>query len=244
MDVTIAMPKEWCYECTTPDNSWKVAFSIFTTDCADSYYLENCYHCKNCFGCIGLRHKQYCILNKQYTKDTYEKIVANIIKTMEQDNERGEFFPITDSPFSYNVSDAMQRFPIQKNKAQELSYDRDDTEIKINIPSHAQTVNAQDLPNNPHDVSDDITTKIIVCAVSGKPYRILKQELELYRKIGNPIPKTHHDIRYQTLLKQRSARTLYLRTCDKTKETMLSVYPSHTPFKVYSQKAYEQEVYG
>ncbi|MEK9130467.1 MAG: hypothetical protein AAB526_03695, partial [Patescibacteria group bacterium] len=40
--------------------------------------LEYCFSCmssSNLFGCIGLRHKQYCILNKQYTKEEYEELV-------------------------------------------------------------------------------------------------------------------------------------------------------------------------
>jgi hypothetical protein len=36
------------------------------------------------FGCIGLRNQQYCILNKQYTKEEYEKTVALIIEHMQQ----------------------------------------------------------------------------------------------------------------------------------------------------------------
>ena len=36
----------------------------------------------HCFGCVGFKHKQYCILNKQYTKEEYEKLVQKIIKQM------------------------------------------------------------------------------------------------------------------------------------------------------------------
>ena len=36
----------------------------------------------NLFGCVGLRNKQYCILNKQYTKEEYEKLVPKIIEHM------------------------------------------------------------------------------------------------------------------------------------------------------------------
>ena len=36
------------------------------------------------FGCVGLRNKEYCILNKQYTKEEYEELVPKIIKQMNE----------------------------------------------------------------------------------------------------------------------------------------------------------------
>lgn len=41
--------------------------------CYDSFYLYRCLDCHNCFGCVELAHKQYCILNVQYTKEEYEQ---------------------------------------------------------------------------------------------------------------------------------------------------------------------------
>jgi hypothetical protein len=38
----------------------------------------------NLFGCIGLRGKEYCILNKQYTKEEYEALVPKIIEKMKE----------------------------------------------------------------------------------------------------------------------------------------------------------------
>lgn len=47
-------------------------------------YCDSCSDCKDCFGCIGLRNRQYCILNKQYTKDEYEPTVAKLIAHMQK----------------------------------------------------------------------------------------------------------------------------------------------------------------
>jgi hypothetical protein len=39
--------------------------------------LIDCAGCKDCFGCVGMFNKQYCIYNTQYTKEEYqEKIKA------------------------------------------------------------------------------------------------------------------------------------------------------------------------
>ncbi len=47
--------------------------SFALVDCA--FCLE-CRDCQDCFMCVGLRRKRYCFKNKQYTKEEYEKILA------------------------------------------------------------------------------------------------------------------------------------------------------------------------
>ena len=46
-----------------------------------------CQNVANLFGCVGLKNKQYCILNKQYTKEEYETLVVRIIQQMQQTGE-------------------------------------------------------------------------------------------------------------------------------------------------------------
>ncbi len=55
----------------------------------------------------------------------------------------------------------------------------------------------------------------IRCEISGKLFRIIKQELEFYRKHKLPLPRKHPDIRHLERIQQRSVRGLYIRTCDK-----------------------------
>jgi hypothetical protein len=57
-----------------------------------------------------------------------------------------------------------------------------DKEYTINIPDGTQTINTQKLPNMINEVSDDILSKAIICEVFGRPFRIVKPELEFYRK--------------------------------------------------------------
>jgi hypothetical protein len=72
---------------------------------------------QDCFGCVGLRNKQYCILNKQYSQEEYANTVAAIIARMQQDGEWGEFFPSPMSPFSYTETVAQERYPLTKEEA-------------------------------------------------------------------------------------------------------------------------------
>ena len=62
---TVATEK--CYECRNVYNSVGLANCAFCYDCRDS---------SDCFMCVGLRHKKYCFKNKQYSKEEYEKILA------------------------------------------------------------------------------------------------------------------------------------------------------------------------
>jgi len=92
------------------DGAYNVAFSC---QCYVSVAnLQYCFYCNNSshlFGCISLHNKQYCILNKQYTKEEYEALVPKIIEHMKSTGEYGEFFPAEMSPLSYNDFSAHKR---------------------------------------------------------------------------------------------------------------------------------------
>ena len=50
--------------------------------CENLIYCTECKKTKDCFACSGLVEKQYCILNKQYTREEYESLVPKIIEHM------------------------------------------------------------------------------------------------------------------------------------------------------------------
>src|SRR3989344_2361143 len=70
-----------CYEV---DTAWgyRVLFSQNIIQGHNVQYSYNCRDCSDIFGCNGLRNKQYCVLNKQYTKEEYEKLIPKIIEHM------------------------------------------------------------------------------------------------------------------------------------------------------------------
>ena len=128
---------------------------------------------ENLFGCVSLRNKQYCILNKQYTKEEYEKMVEKIKKHMDEmpyvDKKGkvykyGEFFPAEFSPVSYNTTLAQEYFPLDKAKAQGEGFVWEkDTERNYKID-----IEYKDLPDNIADVSDEIVNKVISCEHKGE----------------------------------------------------------------------------
>ena len=228
----------WCW-----GNSYSVLFSIECRDCTDVLYSKNCYNSSNLFGCVWLRDKQYCILNKQYTQKEYEQLVPQIIEQMKTNVQWWEFFPVEISTFVYQETIASEHFPISRDDAVKKWFKRQDKEYPINIPEWIELINAKDLPDNIHDITDEILNKAIICEVSGKPFRIIKPELDFYRKHTLALPRKHPDIRHLDRIKSGAPRPLYLRNCDNCGKQVISVYPADSEFKVYCEECYNKEIY-
>lgn len=64
----------------------------------------------------------------------------------------------------------------------------------------------------------------IECIVTKKLYRIIKQELDFYRKHNLLIPKKHPDERHMDILKKRWFKNIYARECDKCGISIKSIY--------------------
>jgi len=238
----------------------------------DIEYCFNCHGCSNLFGCLGLRSKKYCILNKQYTKEEYEKIIPEIKKQMMdmpyidkkgRVYKYGEFFPAELSTFCYNETQAQDYFPISKEKALEMGYrwrDKKSNEYKI-------TIDSKDLPDNLDDVLDSITKEIIGCENKEKnsnycrgAYKITIDELNLYRKLGVPLPRLCFNCRHEARLNRRNPMKLWRRSCMCTKgghdfdgsphkdgeKCNVEFETAYAPDKaeiVYCEACYNKEVY-
>jgi len=213
-------------------------------NCSDIFYSSDIFSCKNLFGCVGLRNKEYCIFNKQYTRNEYEKEIIRIIGKMQEAGEWWEFFPITFSSFAYNETFANNYFPLKKEEAIARWLSRMDAKPEINIPKNMQSIAVWQLPDNIKDVGEDILDKIILCEKTWRPFRLQKGEYEFYKKYLLPIPRVHPDVRFQERFEERPERNLYLRTCDKCWIEMLSVYSKESKFKVYCESCYNKEMYG
>lgn len=81
------------------------------------YYCVDVRSCRDCFGCVGLKRKQYCIFDKQYSKEEYFELKDKIIGHMKKTGEWGEFFPLEMSPLPYNTTMAQRFYPVAKDEA-------------------------------------------------------------------------------------------------------------------------------
>jgi hypothetical protein len=234
---------EWIYNSVaTGINCSNDICCIFAWDgvsnCAYSILMSGS---KDCFGCSGLRQKQYCIFNKQYSKEDYFKLREKIVEHMKKTGEWGQFFPPSISPFAYNETMANEFHPLSKEEALEKGFgwrDKEEAAIKAD-----KTIPAERLPSTIADVPDDVTQWAIECKESGKPFKIIPQELKFYRQQGIPLPQFHPDVRYTHRLKLRNPRRLYDRKCDKCQADIQTSYRPDQPETVYCEPCYLAEVY-
>lgn len=168
-------------------------------------YSWLCISPENLFGCASMQKGEYCILNKQYTKEEYESLRKKIMNHMQEMPYKdqadrvyayGEFFPIELSPFGYNETLAQRMFPLTKEQAKTYKYNWHE------IPSNQYdiNINAKDLPDHIKDVSDDILQSIVGCETCGKGYRIIPWELEFLKTKNLPLPRTCPQCRINTKL--------------------------------------------
>lgn len=236
-------PAELCYECMSSClNAYHNLFCNFCWNgCADLLFCDHCFSCKNCFGCVGLRHKQYCILNKQYGKEEYEQLVPRIISSMRKTEDWGDFFPVQLSPFAYNETIAEEQFPLTKDETAQRGWQW--REERDEAPKVAKVIPAEKLPDAIDDVPDDIVHSAIECEVTKRPFKIIKQELEFYRTMRLPIPRFHPDERHKRRLALRNPRKLWNRKCAKCSKEIQTTYAPNRPEIVYCEACYLREVY-
>ena len=229
------------------ENSDSVRFSF---NCfPDSFNLDYCMMVssgKNNFGCANLKKKKYCILNKPYSKEEYEKLKGQIIEDMKKNPyldkqgrkySYGEFFPLELSKFAYNKSNAMRFFPKTKEVALREGYSWSDEEN----PSPPSTLKAQDLPDNISEATNAILDEIIECASCKRSYKIVKGELDLLRKMGLPPPRECPKCRENKRFARMTKPKLYHRKCDKCGEPIYTPYAPEDPRIVYCVKDYQAE---
>jgi CxxC-x17-CxxC domain-containing protein len=236
-DVSQTGRPEWCYEGATPDNSYMTHFTTWCWKDKNVMYSDNCHSCEHLFGCIGLKRKQYCILNRQYTKEEYERMVPKIIDRMTRDGEWGEFFPMTMSPYCYNETAAQEYFPREKEQVQALGLQWRDDDPKVYKPQ--QVI----IPDRIEDVPDSMTGDILACENCRRNFKILHQELTFYRTMNLPAPHTCYDCRYRDRVKRRNPRKLWERACAKCGNDIQSSFSPDRLEIVYCEECYLQEVY-
>ncbi|MDH4358697.1 MAG: hypothetical protein OEV37_01960 [Candidatus Berkelbacteria bacterium] len=217
------------------------------------YYCENCHNCRDCFGCVGLRGKQFCVFNKQYSKEEYEQLVEKIIKKMVEGGEWGEFFPFRLSPFGYNESLANDYHPKTKEEVKGIGakWQDNDYSLKYDGPFYEPKDNIKDYIENEGE-RNKLLAGILKCEVSGKPFKLVPQELAFYFEQGVPIPRRHYDVRYKERFKMRNPKVLHHRQCvceeqgheheGRCENEFETTYAPDRPEKIYCERCYQKSV--
>ena len=247
-----------CYEDVTCDQSSRNFFGIYSWKNQDVFYTEHCHSSKSLFGCVGIRSAKYCIFNKQYIKEEYEKLVPKIIEHMKETREYGEFYPSELSPFGYNETEAQEHFPLTKKEAQKNGYNWQDN---IQKTTGKETLKPEDIPDSISEIKDNIIEEILACINCKRNYKIIPNELIFYKKMRIPIPRKCFYCRHEARLKKRNPFKLWHRQCmcgstsspqattdhfhgqNKCEVEFETSYAPDRPEIVYCEKCYQQEVY-
>ena len=70
---------ERCVSCVDCKNCHSSVYLRTCWSCVACWWLLDCVNCNNCIWCVWLQHKQYCIYNKQYTKEEYMEFKKKFI---------------------------------------------------------------------------------------------------------------------------------------------------------------------
>jgi hypothetical protein len=215
---------------------------------------------------VGLTGKEYCIFNKQYTKEEYEELLPKIIQQMndvpyldEQGRvyRYGEFFPFDFCPFGYNETSANYFFPISKEEAIAKGYPWKDREER----NYNVTLFSKDLPESIAGVGDDICNQVIECPNKGKAeyqcteaFRIVPAELNFYRQKNLPLPHFCPNCRhYMRIRKYNISMHLSQKQCNCDISThghagvcqneFKTTYSPSSTKKIYCESCYNKEIY-
>lgn len=240
MDVYVSGGSEKLYETVSVGSQCAgVKFSIASKFITDSEFVINCRNCNNCFACIGLENKSYCIFNHQYEMEQYFKELDRIKTSLLNHDEYGEFFPCQFSSFAYNGSSADLVFPLDKKSIENLgALWQPDVEIDL---GGLESMSVIKLPDTIIEVNDSILNIAIICKETGRPFRIIPTELMFYRKHNIPLPNIHPYRRITNRFKYVGDGKIYKTVCGLCKENINSMYNPEENLILYCDNCYKQE---
>ncbi len=230
---------ELLYECSM--SGFNFQNSRFNTHCwnqiSDLDYSVYCNSSKYLFACISLNRKEYCILNKQYTKEEYERLVPKIIEHMKRTGEWGEFFPVELSDQCYNETIAQEDQPLSKEEVLRRGWKWRDKDDKEYSPATAQ------IPEDSRNAEISICQEVFACEGCGKNYKLIEQEFKLYKTLGVPMPRHCFHCRHQSRFALRNPRMFFDRQCDKCQISINTTYSPERPEMVYCEACYLESMH-
>jgi len=228
MDGDFLFYGEKAYEQCSCSHSQNLLFSFVAFNSNDILYSFNINSSSNLFGCCNMKNAKYCILNKQYSKEEYEKLVPKIIQHMIDTKEYGEFLNDTLSPFEYTDTIADEYYPMK-------------TDVQSHIVNLAQQ--SFDVPDSISETDESICGEVLKCRISDRVYKIILNEFKFYKKMNIPIPLRCPNVRYKERLTRRNPRKLWGRECQKCQRKIQTTYSPERKEIVYCKKCYIETVY-
>jgi hypothetical protein len=161
----------------------------------------------------------------------------------------GEFFSISDSPWWYNESLAQEYFPMTEEEAigkwwkwfhEEEKASPKNLYTPLLIAQYDEKIVWYETAQKNIDA---LLSWTLQCEITGKPFKVIKQELVFYIEHSLPIPTKHHDQRHKERMELRNPRKFYERNCSACSKNIITTYAPDRPGKVLCEECYRNLVY-
>ena len=212
-------------------------------------YCGYCEKSSNLFGCIGLRNKQFCVFNKQYSEKEYHLLVKKITEYMKSEQIWGAFFPPIFSGYAYNHSSAFDRMPLSKVQADLMQFVWDDVDDVqkpsdlIKVLSGESGAHIGDVPSRLEDIEPGkIGSTVYLCEITGKLFQYTREEIEFYRMVGVAPPVRCFEQRHSERLSRLSPRFLNMRKVDPSGREVETAFSGSWRQTVMSYEDWRLEV--
>ncbi|MDC0357773.1 hypothetical protein OAO01_03080 [Oligoflexia bacterium] len=232
---------ELCYDCSM------IGYSVYNCQfchdlleqCSNLQYCISCHSTKDSFGCYGLRGQQYCILNKQYSKEEYEKLLPELIGRMKVDREFGAFFPVEMSPHGYNETTAFHWYPKEASWVRKQGWFWEDK-----LPFSRGGATLTQIPDQIADITDSITGEVLACQACSRDYKLIPQELRFYRTNSYPLPRECFQCRRARRMSDRDPRQFWTRACSGCDAEMYTTISPDRSVQVYCEECHLKRIYA
>src|SRR3989344_138113 len=204
-----------------------------------SQYLDICDEYEYCFGCIGLKKKKYRILNKQYSKEEYEKLKSKIIEDMKTGGEYGKFLPYSMGLCGYNFSNGIIYFP-NTTKEKIMEYGGYWSEEDL---SSQDGISSLKLPDSVFDTNTEISSKALICPESHYRFNISKAEYDFHKRKNFALPRLHFDLRTLKKIQKMAVLKSYPYKCIFCQNDIMAYYPPEWGYKkIACEECYKQNI--
>lgn len=226
--------------CNVGSQSRDAKFSVSTKTAVECEFVLNCRNVTNCFMCVGIEDKKFCILNKQYEEDEYWKLVDKIKCAMLARGEYNDCVGFNFSAQAYNFSNAQLYFPLENSEIENLGgYVASDPVTNV---GDMEILSKNKIPQTIDEVTDDILDSAIMCTVTGRPFRITETELIFLRKMKLPLPRIHPVARIESRYRFYSIGKNYKTTCANCHKKILSMFNPAENYILYCEDCYNKAV--
>jgi hypothetical protein len=120
-----------CRECTGySEKCYTCSYCHGCKGCFSSHFCDHCQNLTDCFGCVEIENKKFCIFNKQYSADDYQRLLPELLKkspeeTLKKVEQLRRLLPVNAAIEYENIDCELMGYAFFNNRCYNLSYSRE-----------------------------------------------------------------------------------------------------------------------